>query len=55
MAPVPPDVTEFRERFGVDISTSFGMTEISTPFGGGAFTVTKSKSCGHLLPGYPAS
>ena len=53
MSPVIAELDEFRRRFGVEVATSYGMTEISVPFGSSDWKVTERGGCGSLRPGYP--
>ena len=50
MVPLSEDVTAFRQRFGVDIYTTFNMTEISCQLMSGP-NPTKIGSCGTVRPG----
>jgi crotonobetaine/carnitine-CoA ligase len=54
MAPVPPDVDAFKERFGVRVGTAYSMTELSNPFGSDGWTSCNDnhESCGRLKPGF---
>ena len=54
MAPVPPDVDAFKERFGVRVGTAYSMTELSNPFGSDGWTSCNAnhQSCGRLKPGF---
>jgi crotonobetaine/carnitine-CoA ligase len=57
MVPIIPRVEEFKARFGVQVQTNFGMTEIGAPIGSAPFTsdVTDNyRSCGRVVPGYEA-
>jgi crotonobetaine/carnitine-CoA ligase len=51
MLPVLPQWREFEERFGVELRTCFGMTEVSPPFGTG-WDIKDPRSCGKLREGY---
>lgn len=53
MAPVPQNVDEFRERFGVAVYTGWNMTEASVPICSDGWTVDASTwpSCGRVRPG----
>jgi len=56
MIPVIANVDEFKDRFGVVVATSHGMTEISTCITSPGFDRTSAnyRSCGRLRPGYHA-
>ena len=57
MVPIIPRVQEFKTRFGVQVQTSYGMTEIGLPMGTVTFTpdVTGNwQSCGRVGPAYEA-
>jgi crotonobetaine/carnitine-CoA ligase len=53
MAPVPQNIDEFRERFGVSVYTGWNMTEASVPICSDGWTVDGSTwpSCGRVRPG----
>lgn len=54
-APVPPDISAFRKRFGVDtVFTSLGSTEASTPLRGIAEPGYDPSYCGEIVPGFEA-
>jgi crotonobetaine/carnitine-CoA ligase len=53
MSPVIANVEAFRQRFGVAVATSYGMTEISVPLGSERWDVLPAGSCGTPRPGYP--
>jgi crotonobetaine/carnitine-CoA ligase len=56
-APVIPETRDFMERFGVAVSTGFGMTEIGGPIAGVDIDGSKLASCGKINPdprGYEA-
>lgn len=52
MNPVLPDYRAFEERFGVTISTGWGMTEIGFPTA--ASDLPDSRTCGRMSPLYDA-
>lgn len=54
MAPVPPDVDVFKQRFGVGVGTAYSMTEISNPIASDGWDCDNSNhaSCGRLKPGF---
>lgn len=56
MIPVIANIDEFKERFGVVVATSHGMTEISTCITSPGFDKTNEnyRSCGRLRPGFEA-
>jgi long-subunit acyl-CoA synthetase (AMP-forming) len=39
-------VDDFRRRFGVEVGTGYGMTEIGAPFASEGYTLANSRSCG---------
>ena len=53
MIPVRPDVDEFKKRFGVDVITAYGMTEVSCAFVSTSYVITNvnAASCGKPVPG----
>ncbi|ORW72891.1 AMP-binding protein [Mycobacterium saskatchewanense] len=52
-SPIPPDISAFRERFGVPtIVTSLGSTEASTPLRGYAQPGYDPSYCGETVPGF---
>ncbi|MGE2735664.1 AMP-binding protein [Mycolicibacterium vaccae] len=52
-APVPPDISSFRQRFGVEtVFTSLGSTEASTPLRGIAEPGCDPSFCGEIVPGF---
>jgi crotonobetaine/carnitine-CoA ligase len=53
MGPLVPQLDEFRERFGVQVGTGFGMTEIGAPIASNGFDLANSTSCGRLRTGPP--
>jgi crotonobetaine/carnitine-CoA ligase len=53
MTPVHPQYLSFKQRFGVEISTAYGMTECSGPFHSGAHGIEDPRSCGRLRTGSP--
>ena len=52
MVPLIPELNDFRERFGVRVSTAFNMTEISVPIHSVGWTLVDLESCGRVRPGY---
>jgi crotonobetaine/carnitine-CoA ligase len=52
--PIPPDIEDFKARFGVRVFTGYNMTEMSAPITSPGWTVTGEKysSCGRVRPGY---
>ena len=52
MGPMIPELAEFRERFGVRVTSGFGMTEVGAPLAIEGFDVTDWQSCGRPRPGY---
>ena len=53
MGPLIPQVEEFKERFGVQVGTGFGMSEVGVPLGSDGFELANATSCGRLRPGPP--
>lgn len=53
MGPLIPQVEEFKERFGVQVGTGFGMTEIGVPLGSDGFHLANAQSCGRPRTGPP--
>jgi crotonobetaine/carnitine-CoA ligase len=53
MFPVIPEIDEFQTRFGVQVLTAYGMTEVSTPLVGPIGTV-RPRSCGFVRPDFDA-
>jgi carnitine-CoA ligase len=52
MAPLIPEVEEFKARFGVRVCTVFNMTEVSSPITSDGWTLADATSCGRARPGY---
>jgi len=52
MGPLVPEVDEFRRRFGVEVGTGYGMTEIGAPFASDGYRLANARSCGKLRPGW---
>jgi crotonobetaine/carnitine-CoA ligase len=53
MGPLVADVDEFKRRFGVRVSTGYGMTEIGTPLASDGWNLANATSCGRVRTGYP--
>jgi carnitine-CoA ligase len=55
MAPLVPYLDEFKARFGVRVTTSYGSVEHSVPIHAGGWNTSSRtwKSCGKLRPGFP--
>jgi carnitine-CoA ligase len=53
MGPLHPQLDEFKARFGVEVGTGFGMTEIGAPLGSDGFNLANATSCGRVRPGPP--
>jgi carnitine-CoA ligase len=53
MTPLIEELEEFRNRFGVQVYTAYGMTEITPPIAFGASEVDPARwrSCGRVRPG----
>jgi len=52
IGPVPPNINEFADRFGVKVCTAFNMTEISAATWAG-WDIENHLSCGRAREGYP--
>jgi crotonobetaine/carnitine-CoA ligase len=52
MGPLVPQVDEFKARFGVEVGTGYGMTEIGAPFASDGFELANNQSCGKLQRGW---
>jgi len=52
MVPLIPELEDFKQRFGVRVSTAFNMTEISVPIHSEGWTLADLESCGKVRPGY---
>jgi crotonobetaine/carnitine-CoA ligase len=52
MGPVVPEVDEFRRRFGVEVGTGYGMTEIGAVFASDGLQLANVQSCGKLREGW---
>jgi crotonobetaine/carnitine-CoA ligase len=53
MGPLIPQVEEFKARFGVEVGTGFGMTEVGAPIGTDGLNLVNAESCGRVRPGPP--
>lgn len=53
MGPLIPQVEEFKARFGVEVGTGFGMTEIGAPIGTDGLVLANAQSCGRVRTGPP--
>ena len=54
MVPLIPELEDFKQRFGVRVSTAFNMTEISVPIHSDGWTPADLESCGKVRLGYEA-
>ncbi|HXY91577.1 MAG TPA: AMP-binding protein [Acidimicrobiia bacterium] len=52
MGPLVPQVDEFRRRFGVEVGTGYGMTEIGAPFASDGYRLANNRSCGKVRAGW---
>ncbi len=52
MGPLVPEVDQFKERFGVEVGTGYGMTEIGGAFVSDGYALANSTSCGRLCSGW---
>ena len=53
MGPIIPEIDEFRRRFGVQVGTGFGMTEVGVPIASDGFNLANIRSCGRRRSGPP--
>jgi crotonobetaine/carnitine-CoA ligase len=53
MGPLVAEVEEFKRRFGVQVSTGYGMTEIGVPMASDGWNLANGTSCGRVRTGYP--
>ena len=53
MGPLVAEVDEFKRRFGVNVSTGYGMTEIGVPLASDGWKLANPTSCGKVRTGYP--
>jgi crotonobetaine/carnitine-CoA ligase len=53
MGPLVDEVEEFKRRFGVQVSTGYGMTEIGVPMASDGWDLANATSCGRPRTGYP--
>jgi crotonobetaine/carnitine-CoA ligase len=53
MGPLVAEVDEFKRRFGVNVSTGYGMTEIGVPLASDGWNLANTTSCGRVRTGYP--
>ena len=53
MGPLVADVDVFKQRFGVRVSTGYGMTEIGTPLASDGWSLANATSSGRVRTGYP--
>jgi crotonobetaine/carnitine-CoA ligase len=52
MGPLVPQVEEFERRFGVEVGTGYGMTEIGAPFASDGYRLANNRSCGKVRAGW---
>jgi carnitine-CoA ligase len=52
MGPLVPQVDEFKARFGVEVGTGYGMTEIGAVFASDGYNLPNATSCGKLRSGW---
>jgi crotonobetaine/carnitine-CoA ligase len=50
IAPLNPEIREFMQRFGVAVTTGYGMTEIGGPLAGIDINAVNVKTCGTVKP-----
>ena len=53
MGPLVAEVEAFKRRFGVNVSTGYGMTEIGVPLASDGWNLANATSCGRVRTGYP--
>jgi carnitine-CoA ligase len=53
IAPLTPEIQEFIQRFGVAVTTGYGMTEIGGPLAGIDIDAVNFKTCGTVNPDDP--
>ena len=53
IAPLTPEIREFIQRFGVAVTTGYGMTEIGGPLAGIDIDAVNFKTCGIVNPDDP--
>lgn len=52
MGPIVAEVEQFKKRFGVEVGTGYGMTEIGAPFVSDGYDLANGESCGIFRPGW---
>jgi crotonobetaine/carnitine-CoA ligase len=52
MGPLVPQVEDFKRRFGVEVGTGYGMTEIGAPFASDGYRLANATSCGKVRTGW---
>jgi crotonobetaine/carnitine-CoA ligase len=52
MVPLIPELAQFRQRFDVEVSTLFNMTEVSCPIVSDGSRLVSGTSCGRAREGY---
>lgn len=52
MGPLIGEVDLFRKRFGVEVVTGYGMTEIGVPLASDGYQLANNTSCGRVREGY---
>jgi len=52
MGPLIGEVDLFRKRFGVEVVTGYGMTEIGVPLASDGYQLANNTSCGRVRDGY---
>lgn len=53
MAPLPPEIEEFKKRFGVKVATGFGMTEVGGILTSDGWETPNWRTCGKVRKGPP--
>jgi crotonobetaine/carnitine-CoA ligase len=52
LGPLMPEIEEFTKRFGLRVTTGYGMTEIGAPLASGGYDIGDWRSCGRARSGY---
>lgn len=52
LGPLMPEIETFTERFGLQVTTGYGMTEIGAPLASGGYEIGDWRSCGRPRQGY---
>jgi crotonobetaine/carnitine-CoA ligase len=52
LGPLMPEIEDFTTRFGLQVTTGYGMTEIGAPLASGGYDIGDWRSCGRARSGY---